>query len=69
MQEAEAALQESLQTYRQLAKENPAAYRKDVGGTLNTLAVLHSAVGKLNEAESEIAEAVNVNRERWKTRH
>ena len=41
MKEAEGAYQEALDIRRQLAKANPAAYQKDVAGTLNNLALLY----------------------------
>jgi tetratricopeptide (TPR) repeat protein len=61
--EAEAAYQEALALRRDLAKDNPSAYRPDVAMTLNNLAILYKDTNRLKEAEAAYQEALALYRD------
>ncbi|WP_423787669.1 tetratricopeptide repeat protein, partial [Klebsiella pneumoniae] len=59
MKEAEAAYQEALSTFRELAKANPEAYLPNVAMTLSSLANLYRATERMKEAEAAYQEALS----------
>jgi len=61
--EAEREYEEALGIRRELAEENPSAYRPDVAKTLNNLAILHADTDRLPDAEREYEEALRIRRE------
>ncbi|MCP4699492.1 MAG: tetratricopeptide repeat protein, partial [Gammaproteobacteria bacterium] len=62
--EAEAAYQEALKIYRQLADAQPAVYLSDVATTLNNLSALLAAdSGRRGEAEAACQEALKIYRQ------
>ena len=63
MKEAEAAFQEALEIYRQLAKGNPAGYQPDVAVTLIELGNLYLATQRMKEAEATYLEALDIRRQ------
>jgi len=62
LKEAEANYQETLTTYRDLAKANPQAYLPNVATTLNNLGALYSDTQRLKEAEVSYQEALMIRR-------
>jgi tetratricopeptide (TPR) repeat protein len=63
MEEARKEYAGALQTYRELAQENPETYQPGVAQTLNDLGVLDCAQGRMEEARKEYAEALQILRE------
>ena len=61
--EAEEGWTNALRHYRDLATRDGGAYRPYVAGTLNNLAVLYSATGRLAEAEKAYDEALTIYRD------
>ena len=62
--EAETLFTEALNSYRQLAKDNPAVYLPDVARTLNNFGMLVSADSQRHkEAETLYSEALTLHRE------
>ena len=55
--------EEALRTYRELAEENPRAYKPDVAMTLNNLAALQQAMNEHNHALANYEEALQIRRE------
>jgi len=67
-EEALAAIQEAADTYRELAAARPDAFRPDLAGSLNNLAVQLANLGRRQEALAAIQEAIAIRRElatRW----
>ena len=56
--DAEAAYREAVGIERELAAENPAAYRPDLAVTLNNLASLYRDMHRDSDAEAAEAEAL-----------
>ena len=61
--EAEEGWTNALRHYRDLATRDGGAYRPYVAGTLNNLAVLYRATGRLAEAEKAYDEALTIYRD------
>ena len=61
--EAEEGWTNALRHYRDLATRDGGAYRPYVAGTLNNLAVLYRATGRLAEAEKAYDEALTIRRD------
>jgi tetratricopeptide (TPR) repeat protein len=61
--DAESAYQEALNSYRELAKKNKAAYLPYVAGTSNNLGNLYYKTSRFKDAESAYQEALNSYRE------
>jgi tetratricopeptide (TPR) repeat protein len=55
--------EEALGIYRELALENPRAYKPDVAMTLNNLALLQQAMNEHNHALANYEEALQIRRE------
>ena len=62
-EEALAATGEAVEHYRELARENPAAFRPDLAMSLNNLGSDLSALGRREEALAATREAVEIRRE------
>ena len=56
-------LEESLKTYRELAKKEPETYLPHVAATLNDLGILDSNQNRIEKARKEFEEALNAYRE------
>ncbi len=63
MKEAEAAFQEALDNYRQLAKSNSAAYQPHVARTLNNLGAIYYRTQRIKEAEVAYQEELDIYRQ------
>ena len=63
LKEAEAAYIESLAIFRQLAKENPAAYLSYVVGTQSNLGIIYIRTQRLGEAEVAYEESLAIYRQ------
>ncbi|MDR1198680.1 MAG: tetratricopeptide repeat protein, partial [Prevotellaceae bacterium] len=63
LQQAEASYREALQTYRELAANNPQAYLPDLAMTLNNLGILQSDINDYTKAEASYREALQIRRE------
>ena len=61
--EAERGWIAALQLSRDLAAQNPAAYRPNVATTLNNLGILYSVTGRLAEADKAYSEALTIRRD------
>ena len=61
--EAEAVFKEAVVIGRQLAAQNPAAYRPVLATTLNNMGVLYRAMQRFADAEAAFEEAVGIRRE------
>ncbi len=61
--QAEPILNEALQIYRELAKENPRTYLPYVAGTLNNFALLQSDKNEFAAAEEKYEESLEIRRE------
>jgi tetratricopeptide (TPR) repeat protein len=61
--EAEADLTEALQIQRQLAKQDPAALRREVATTLTNRGIIYRTTKRFSEAEADYTEALNLRRE------
>ena len=59
---AERGWTEALQRYRDLAAQNPGAYRPDLAATLTQAGILYSDTGRLTEARKTLAEALTITR-------
>jgi tetratricopeptide (TPR) repeat protein len=62
MDDARKDYEETLKTYRELARKDPATYLPDVAMTLNNLGVLDSAQDRMKEARQEYAESLKIYR-------
>ena len=60
---AELVLQELLRQRRELAAQNPAAYRPDLARTLNNLGDLYDDTHRFADAEAAFKEAAGIERE------
>src|SRR5271165_3893844 len=60
---AESVLQELLRHRRELAAQNPAAYRPDLAATLNNLGALYADTHRFADAEAALKEAAGIRRE------
>ena len=56
-------LQELLRHRRELAAQNPAAYRPDLAATLNNLGALYADAHRFADAEAALKEAAGIRRE------
>ena len=61
--EAERGWEVALHLLRDLAAQNPAAYRPNVADTLNDLGVVYSNTGHLADAEKAFSEALTIRRD------
>jgi tetratricopeptide (TPR) repeat protein len=66
-EKAEASYKEQLDICRELARTDPGTYKGPLATTLNNLSLLHFRMGMKQEASNEGAEAVEINRDRWKS--
>jgi nephrocystin-3 len=60
LEEARKALEETLRTYRELAKKNPETYLSDVALALNNLGILFSDQHQTEEARRALDEALKI---------
>ena len=62
LQNAEVAFTEALGCYRELVRENAAAYLPDMAMTLNNLAILYTLTDRLRDAEVVYVETLDIYR-------
>src|SRR5258707_4664007 len=63
MEDARKEYEETLKTYRELARKDPEAYLPYVAATLNDLGILNSDQNRIEEALKEYEESVQIYRE------
>jgi tetratricopeptide (TPR) repeat protein len=62
MDDARKEYEESLKTFRELARKDPETYLPDVAMTLNNLGILDSAQDRMKEARKEYEESLKIYR-------